>query len=696
MAALTALAPLAAVAQPSISDRSIVSMIEVTDLSSVAISPDGRWVAYRSETASVARNAYDLAWHVVALDGRTPPRRVADAGAGTWPDGQIFAAPPLWSADSRWIYYRAARDGAAQLWRASADGRGVEQVTHDAADIVAFALVPGSSDVVYSVGATRAAIAAAEAQGLDNGVLIDRQVDPNRPLYHGGRIDGRAATERLTGSWFAHGGLLADQPRRYVRVLNAGGAARVATAAEAALVAPGVTPLPPLEGRRVLAATPSGDARGVALVLADGIHGELAVTRGEGRADAIWCDAPVCRGQSVVHADWVPGADALVATLGDGAGNHRLVLWHPATDVTRSIAAPGGMLDGGRDGTHGCALSRVVAVCVTADADAPPRLVRIDLGSGHVATLADPNAGLRRRLDRHFARLAWTSPAGDRFTAQWLAPAGTTGPAPLFVTYYVCNGFLRGGTGDEFPLRQLAAAGIGVLCINRAAAGSEQTDNEAEYHRALAGIKAGIDLLDCRGIVDRRRIGMGGLSFGAEIAMWTAMRSDLLAAVATATSLLTPTFYWFAAMPGRDAPALMKRVWGLDAPDVAPERWRALSPAMNAASIQTPLLMQAPEQEYRANLELAARLDRVGTPVELWAFAGETHIKYQPVHKFAAFRRYLDWFRFWLQDHVDPDPARAAQYRRWRSFARQPGWHDDVPPSQASSHNSVSASERTR
>ena len=57
-----------------------------------------------------------------------------------------------------------------------------------------------------------------------------------------------------------------------------------------------------------------------------------------------------------------------------------------------------------------------------------------------------------------------------------------------------------------------------------------------------------------------------------------------------------------------------------------------------------------------------------GKPVELWAFPEETHLKYQPRHKAAVYERNLDWFRFWLQDHVDPDPAKAAQYRRWEAM----------------------------
>ena len=99
-------------------------LIELSDLSSVAISPDGRMAAFREESASIERNAHDLAWFVVPVDGSAPPRRLADAGEGNWLNGTLLSEPPLWSEDSRFIFYRAVIDGEVQLWRAGADTAG--------------------------------------------------------------------------------------------------------------------------------------------------------------------------------------------------------------------------------------------------------------------------------------------------------------------------------------------------------------------------------------------------------------------------------------------------------------------------------------------------------------------------------------------------------------------------------------------
>jgi hypothetical protein len=55
-------------------------LLEVADLTSPVISLDGNRVAFRLEQASVVRNTFDVFWYVQAMDGKSPPYRVADGG----------------------------------------------------------------------------------------------------------------------------------------------------------------------------------------------------------------------------------------------------------------------------------------------------------------------------------------------------------------------------------------------------------------------------------------------------------------------------------------------------------------------------------------------------------------------------------------------------------------------------------------
>jgi len=91
----------------------------------------------------------------------------------------------------------------------------------------------------------------------------------------------------------------------------------------------------------------------------------------------------------------------------------------------------------------------------------------------------------------------------------------------------------------------------------------------------------------------------------------------------------------------------------------------ALSPAENLDVIKAPILMQMPEQEYVMALDYAVLLMR-SHRADMYVFPDEPHQKFQPRHKLAAYERNIDWFRFWLQGHEDPDPAKREEYKRWR------------------------------
>src|SRR3546814_9471386 len=71
-----------------------------------------------------------------------------------------------------------------------------------------------------------------------------------------------------------------------------------------------------------------------------------------------------------------------------------------------------------------------------------------------------------------------------------------------------------------------------------------------------------------------------------------------------------------------------------------------------------------PEQEYLVALDYVIPLIR-RQQADLYVFPHEPHIKFQPRHKLAVYQRNLDWFRFWLQDYDDPDPAEREQYTHW-------------------------------
>lgn len=640
----------------------IAQIIEVAEISGLAASPDGRLVAFRTERARLDTNSYALSWHVADLSLDT----VAEVGGGGRPiyadPGVVTSEAAFWSPDSRAIFYRALIDDAIGVWRAPADGAGARLILSGDSDVEALSMAPDGEALVVTLGPTRHEIRSAEQREYDDGILVDQTVALNQNLFRGAFINGRLASQRVTGQWFTRVGLLWDAPRRRrsldLRTMAVGDPVPALPAAASPIlgVDPGIT-----------ARSAAGD---VATLFRDGAGSRLEVRRGAG-GGTIRCSDPACRTQRIVAIAWRPGHDELILTAQDLHLSQSLLAWRPATGRVRLVARSEGLLGGGRQPHLPCAVTTQTAVCVTAAATSPPRLERIDLDSGERAIVFDPNAQLRASAMPRAERLAWSSLDGRSFTGiLLLPPQRPAGRLPLFVSYYSCGGFLSGGVGDELPFLPLASSGMAVACINTAPSSGVE-DATGRYDAGLEAVRSLVGSLDELGTIDSGRVGMAGLSFGSEVTMWTAMHSDLLAAAAIASTQAEPAYYWHNAVRGRSQPEQMRRIWGLGRPDETPDEWRRQSPAFNVDRLRAPLLLQLPEQEARSVIELYARLTNSTTPAELYVFPEAAHIKVQPRQRLSAHRRYYDWFRYWLQGHSDPDPLRADQYRRWDWLAER-------------------------
>ncbi|SMF60986.1 Atxe2 family lasso peptide isopeptidase [Allosphingosinicella indica] len=655
---LLALAFAAAASAAPAAAPTIAEIVEVADITGLAVSPDGLRVAYRVHRADLARNDYALEWRVAEVDGGAD-RRVGGGGAPVYVDpGAIDAAAPVWSADGSALFHRVLADGAIGLWRTAADGSASAPVAVHDGNIRAVVAESGGRTLRYATGASRAAVQRAERAEYDSGIRIDPSVDLMQALTGGGMIDGRKATQRLTGVWFARKGLLADTPLTW-RSLN------LQTLADASSEAPPLPPVvspiqftpPPLETR----STTGNFARAI---WDDGrMRLEVETVAGVRHE----CPQTLCAAGRFSWMAWQPGRDVLLVAMRDGFRDQTLFRWSVADGDVRRLAGGDGLLAGDRDGQTPCAAAPSALICVASSPIAPPRIVAIDIATGSTRLLHDPNAALRARDLPQVERLAWASAGGTAYGLM-LTPRGPPVPRPLFISYYRCQGYLRGGEGDEWPFAALIDAGFAVVCIN-AVDRPGNSDGVTSYRDALDAIEKLVVRESKAGRVDRDRVGMGGFSFGSEVTMWVARNSSLLKALSLASTQPEPHYYWANAMRGRMHPGVLRDYWGLGAPEATPEHWRLLSPALDAARIRAPLLLQLPEHELRGATELHARLSNLPTPVEMYGFPDEAHYKLQPRHKAAAYARNLDWFRFWLQGVRDPDPLKAEQFARWEALA---------------------------
>lgn len=655
-------------------------LLEVADLGNPVVSPDGRRVAFRVEHASIERNDYGTAWYVQDVDGRLPPRRVADGGAPLrqYANGAVLPSPAVWSLDGRWIYYRARLDGRVSVWRAAVDGSHAHSVTLDPADVRDFSLSHDGRTLKYSIGPAREEVIAAEELEYDRGVRIDETVVIAAGLFRSNKADDRAATQRFLGDWFSTGPLLAKVPDRWKTVDLATMAVRDVPAREAPVLTPTAADMPrglpkpvklaqhPEDGRIALLIPVENHDDG--LLLKPGV--ELAVLANRQSRRPLRCTDELCSDQAITGIQWRPGSDEVLFTLTDyrrrRGRTQSIYGWDVSTGAVRPIVRSDGLVSGGqRHWDVPCGLSSDTLVCVAAEADRPPRLEAIDVSSGERRILFEPNKGLEMDIATTApARLIrWTDGQGREFTGHLFEArdAGAGRPPPLFVTFYNCYGFLRGGLGDEWPLASLAENGISALCIN--AIPEYRLDFVERHDQGRLAVESVVEYLSSAWRIDPTRVGMGGLSYGSEVTLWTAANSDVVTAASVSGVSPTATYYLFNSLRDGFRSGLRKS-WQLGAPQETPERWRTISPAFHLDRIRAPILFQVPEQEYRMILDYALPLVQRHQG-DIYVFPDEAHIKFQPRHKLAAYERNLDWFRFWLQDYEDPSPLKAEQYRIW-------------------------------
>ena len=75
--------------------------------------------------------------------------------------------------------------------------------------------------------------------------------------------------------------------------------------------------------------------------------------------------------------------------------------------------------------------------------------------------------------------------------------------------------------------------------------------------------------------------------------------------------------------------------------------------------------MQLADDEYLDSLESFTALREAGAPVDMFIFPDEHHVKWQPAHRLAIYRRSIDWFDYWLRGIRSKAPDRQSELKHW-------------------------------
>lgn len=622
-----------------------------------SVSPDGRLAAVVLRRADPSRDAYCMGVLVVPLDG-TAPARLVDVGGDFIPEtsdvrgipdlpiGTVEPVTPRWSPDGRWLAYLRRDGGLTRAWRARVDGSGAEPVSRFDIDVRD---VRWSDDGRALVVRTRPGLAAGEAAIAEEekkGFLYDHRfwtlsLARPKPSADIPEVDQRIDPE--------DGHLIGAQER---------------DAAEDGKP----------KGAMILARSVGGAMAWTSPDDADVLLGPAALKIAiDGRS--IVCRSPLCA--DGVGATWWGRDDELFFVQGGtstNGGTTTLARWRPGRDPDPSIILST------TDALFGCQPAGGAIVCARETATHPRVLTRVDGTTGALLTLYDPNPEFARLKKGEVRRIRWRDVDGVPTYGDLVLPpdhkAGTH--HPLIVVQYRSRGFLRGGTGDEYPIYALASRGFAVLSIERTqffAAGKTKSFAEfmrmstadfAERRRVLSSVETGVRTAIGLGVVDPQRIGITGVSDGAATVQFALVNSNLFGAAAVSSCCDEPSTSLFAADRGYSDMLIDA---GFPEPGTDGDRfWHRYSLAANATRLRTPILMQLPDDEFRFGLETFVTLDRHHVPVEMYVYAGEYHQKWHPAHRLASYERAIDWFDFWLNGKSDPAVSKQAQYTRWRAL----------------------------
>jgi dipeptidyl aminopeptidase/acylaminoacyl peptidase len=143
-AGLLALLALALSTTAAARQFTVEEMVQLKRVSSPAISPDGRSIAFAVRETDLAKNRgrYDL-W-MLDLTAKNPaPERITTSEEND--------TSPVWNADGRYLYFLSERSGSSQIWRLARAGGEASQVTDLPIDVTSFKLTPDDKHVVLSL-----------------------------------------------------------------------------------------------------------------------------------------------------------------------------------------------------------------------------------------------------------------------------------------------------------------------------------------------------------------------------------------------------------------------------------------------------------------------------------------------------------------------------------------------------------------
>lgn len=653
--------------------RPVTSMdlLTLRDIHGIQISPDGKYVAFVLGQSVYETNHYRTGMFVIGTEKNSKPVSLGNAGPPRWDDtNQWTIEHPVWSLDSRHFYHTMKRDGSWQVWRWDREGCAPVQVTYFPHNVQSLSLSPDGTKLVLT---------------LETPSTVDKKKLAEQGILYDGSFDatGQSIIDRLLAT---PGG----ESETWVQDLGSGNAHRAAPEEQRELEVSSNAELTPngelssqffpkkeIQEQKIYSFNMSPDRKKVA-------YGRTA----DDPSKSEWMTYPLL----------VKSTDkSAPITLTEWPSYPGLYWWSPDSkeiyytedsdrdpnglDKTKIMATPA---NGGKprlvlesDGFlfhYSADKSRRLLACVHETNASPPEVALADLSTEQLRTLVNVNPELQNLQINPAQRIDVFDKRGEHYWGHLVLPLGYEAGKryPLIITTYAdYGGFLRGGVGDEYPIHVFAANGFAVLNFND---GRVRTIKPGDFDRTMLrwqapmeAIEAAVTQLSERGIVDSSRVGITGLSHGAELVNYGISQTSLFRVAIASGASWDPILFYL--NDDQTRVETLPQFLNLESPGGASApRWQKISAALNVNHMHAPLLINASDAEYIYAMQLAVSLRDRKKPFEMFIYPDERHEKNQPKHRYAIYERNVDWLNFWLRDEEDPNPAKAEQYKRWREL----------------------------
>jgi dipeptidyl aminopeptidase/acylaminoacyl peptidase len=220
-----------------------------------------------------------------------------------------------------------------------------------------------------------------------------------------------------------------------------------------------------------------------------------------------------------------------------------------------------------------------------------------------------------------------------------------------------------------FAAQELAATGLLVLQVEDC-----NVVHREEGACQVAGYEAAVSELAEGGLVDAERIGIIGFSRTCFYVMEALTTRTLHFKAASITDGAMEDYFQYLLsvdISGNGVANEYDAMVGARPFGEGLQQWLKRSPLFNMDKVSAALQVVA---EGRASLTAMwgpyAAMRYLNKPVDLIVLSSDQHELTNPSARMASQGGTVDWFRFWLQDYEDPDPAKAEQYVRWRELRK--------------------------